>query len=238
MTLLYALVGLLAGCFLNRAGDYLPRFASSSTTPPPEPNSWPVPALWQALTSLILRKRPLHLQKSLWPGVAVELFAALLFACLWERFGLSWKLLLVAANCSFFLLIAVIDLKYRLVLNMLIYPAAAVTLFLRSVPPGRDTLITLLGGVVGLSPFLLVALVKPGGMGGGDVKLAALIGLMVGFPQVLWALALGILAGGITAFLLLLTRRWGPKSYIPYAPFLCLGALFSLVYPVPMTFSP
>jgi len=76
-------------------------------------------------------------------------------------------------------------------------------------------------------------------MGGGDVKLAALIGLTVGFPQVLWALALGILAGGITALLLVLTPRWGPKSHIPYAPFLCLGALLALVYdPLPLIFPP
>jgi len=103
-------------------------------------------------------------------------------------------------------------------------------LLLHAIPPGRDALAALLGGAVGLSPFLLVALVRPGSMGGGDVKLAALIGLTVGFPQVLWALTLGILAGGIAALLLVLTPRWGLKSHIPYAPFLCLGAMLTLVY--------
>jgi len=161
-------------------------------------------------------------------GVAVELSTALLFAYLWEHFGPSWRLLWLALTGSFFSLIALIDLKYRLVLNVLIYPAAAVVMLFRSVPPGRDTLTALLGGAVGLSPFLLVALVRPGDIGGGDIKLAALIGLIVGFPQVLWALSLGILAGGITALLLLLTHRGGARSHIPYAPFLCLGAMFSL----------
>jgi prepilin signal peptidase PulO-like enzyme (type II secretory pathway) len=66
-------------------------------------------------------------------------------------------------------------------------------------------------------------------MGAGDVKLAALIGLMVGFPRVLWALALGVLAGGVTSILLLLFRLRGLKSYIPYAPFLCSGAIITLV---------
>ncbi len=237
MILPCALVGLLVGSFLNWASNYLPRFASSGAVSSLESTSRPRSALWHLLASFMSRRNLIHLQKSSWLGVAVELFSALLFAYLWERFGPSWRLLLLALTCSFFLLIAIIDLKYRLVLDVLIYPAAAVVLLFHSILPDRDTLTALLGGAVGLSPFLLVALLKPGGMGGGDVKLAALIGLTVGFPQVLWALAPGILAGGMTALLLLLTRRWEPGSYIPYAPFLCLGAVFSLICdPLPLVF--
>jgi prepilin signal peptidase PulO-like enzyme (type II secretory pathway) len=237
MTLLCAFGGLLVGSLINWAGDYLPRFSSSSAASPYKPTSRPRSALWHLLTSFISQRNSFHLQRSSWLGVGVELFTGLLFAYLCERFGPSWRLLLPALVGSFFLLIAIIDLKYRLVLNVLIYPAAAVTLLLHSVPPGRDTLTALLGGAIGLSPFLLVALVRPGDMGGGDVKLAALIGLMVGFPQVLWPISLGILAGGITALSLLITHRWGPRSHIPYAPFLCLGAMLSFVYtPLPPAF--
>jgi len=239
MTLLCALMGLLMGSLLNWVGDYLPRSASSGAPPSLEPPSQPELALWQLLTLPIFRTSPVRSQKPSWLGFAAEIFTALLFVCLWERCGPSWRLLLLILECSLFLLIAIIDLKYRLVLNVLIYPAAVLMLLLHAIPPGRDTLAALLGGAVGLSPFLLVALVRPGSMGGGDVKLAALIGLTVGFPQVLWALALGILAGGITALLLVLTPRWGPKSHIPYAPFLCLGALLALVYdPLPLIFPP
>ena len=237
MILLCALVGLLVGSLLNWAGDYLPRFASSGAAPSLEPTSRPGHALWHLLTSSLSRRNTLRSQKPPWLSVAVEIFTALLFVCLWEYFGPSWKSLSLALDCSLFLLIAIIDLKYRLVLNVLIYPAAVLMLLFHSISPGKDILIVLLGGAVGLSPFLLVALVRPGSMGGGDVKLAALIGLTVGFPQVLWALTLGILAGGITALLLIITRRWGLKSHIPYAPFLCLGAMMALVYdPLPLIF--
>jgi prepilin signal peptidase PulO-like enzyme (type II secretory pathway) len=221
MVLLYALAGLLMGSFLKWAGDYLPRLASSAA-PSSEYTPRPIPPLfWRS---------SIRLKESFWLGVAVEISTALLFAYLWERFGLSWRFLILAFNCSFLLLVAIVDLKYRLVLNVLIYPAAVVTLFLRSIPPGRDTIISLLGGVVGLSLFSLAALVRRGGMGAGDVKLAALIGLMVGFPRVLWALALGVLAGGVTSVLLFLFRLRGLKSYIPYAPFLCSGAIIALVF--------
>ena len=137
---------------------------------------------------------------------------------------------MLAFYCSFLLLIAVIDLRYQLVLNVLIYPAAVVALLLRFVHPGGDALTTLLGGAVGLIFFSLVALLSRGGMGAGDVKLAALIGLMVGFPQVVWALTLGILAGGIVALFLFLTHLRDLKSYMPYAPFLCLGAAIIVIY--------
>jgi leader peptidase (prepilin peptidase)/N-methyltransferase len=70
-------------------------------------------------------------------------------------------------------------------------------------------------------------------MGAGDVKLAALIGVVMGFPQVLWALTLGVLAGGLGAVVVLASGKGGLKSYIPYGPFLCLGAVLVLLYPLP-----
>jgi prepilin signal peptidase PulO-like enzyme (type II secretory pathway) len=233
MTLLCALAGLLAGGFLNWAGDYLPRFASVSF----ESGCQPIPALEHLPTSSTSQRSLIRLQKSPWLGFAVELFAALLFVYLWKRLGPSWELLLLAFTCSFFLLIAIIDLRYRLVLNVMVYPAMVVTLLLRFVLPRSGAVAALIGGAIGLALFLLTALLRPGELGGGDVKLATLIGLILGFPEVLWALALGIVAGGITAILLILTRRGKPKSYIPYAPFLCLGAIVALLYnPLPLIF--
>lgn len=243
MIFVCALMGLLVGSLINWAGDYLPRFASSNAALSSESTSQPVPvlssvegpvlspiqgpALWRLLTS---RRSWIRPQWPFWSRVAVELFSALLFAYLWWSFGPSWRLLLLTSYCSFLLLIAVIDMRYQLVLNVLIYPAAVVALLLRFVFPEGDAFATFLGGAVGLTFFSLVALLRRGGMGAGDVKLAALIGLMVGFPQVVWALTLGILAGGIAALFLILTHLKELESHMPYAPFLCLGAAIALVY--------
>jgi prepilin signal peptidase PulO-like enzyme (type II secretory pathway) len=232
-----ALVGLLVGSFLNWAGDHWPRFASSSTSASFTSTPRPVPVLWHLMTSSAYRRSLVRLQKSSWLGVTVEGLTVSLFVYLWKHVGLSWELLLLALACSFLLLIAMIDLKHRLIPNVLIYPAAVMTLLLRAILPGGNPLTALLGGTVGFLIFLLVALVQPGSMGGGDVKLAALIGMIVGFPQALWALALGILAGGIAAIVLLITRLRGSKSHIPYAPFLCFGAMIVLLYnPIPSIF--
>ena len=233
---LCALVGLVVGSLLNWARDYLPRFSNSAEPSCASP-SRPVLALWHLARSFFSPDNSIRLQKALWLDAAAELCTTLLFAYLCGRFGPSWQFLLLAVSCSFFLLVSIIDLKYRLILNVMVYPAAVVTLLLWAMFSERDILAALVGGAVGFSIFLLAALVRQGGLGGGDVKLAAVIGLVVGFPEVLWALAVGIVAGGITALLLLLTPRWEPGSHMPYAPFLCLGAVVALLYnPLPLIF--
>lgn len=134
-------------------------------------------------------------------------------------------LLLAALYLPFLLAVIAIDVEHRRVLNIMLAPAAVISLGL-SFLPGRPTpLEALVGGAVGFGLFLLISLIGRGKMGAGDVKLAGVIGLIVGFPGVLMALAIGIIVGGLAALLLVVTRRAGLKSYIAYAPYLCIGAL-------------
>lgn len=126
------------------------------------------------------------------------------------------------------LTILVIDLEHRRVLNVLLYPAAPLVLLLSLAPglPGPTS--ALAGGAAGFALFLALALIGRGSLGAGDVKLAALIGLMAGYPAVWSALVLGVLLGGIAALVLLATRRATRKSTIAYAPYLAAGALLTL----------
>lgn len=217
---LAAVAGLFIGTLLNWGGDYLRRFSVSDAPPPVGSDTQLVPAWWR---SIMRRERD-------WSGIIVELLTALLFAYLWGRYGLSWRLLELAFYTSILLLITLTDLRHRLVLNVVVYPAIPFTLLIRLLSPHPVIPSALLGGVAGLVLFLVVMLVGRGALGAGDVKLAALIGVVVGFPEVLWALALGIVAGGVGALVILITRRGGLKSYMPYAPFLCLGAMLVLLY--------
>ena len=72
-------------------------------------------------------------------------------------------------------------------------------------------------------------LLFPAGMGGGDVKLAAAVGLLVGFPQVLLALWLAMASGGLVAIWLLVSRKLGRKDAISFGPFLALSAMAVLL---------
>ena len=121
-------------------------------------------------------------------------------------------------------------MTHRLIPNRLVYPAIAAALLAIPFAAGPGPPQALWGGAVGLALLLLIVLVYPGGMGLGDVKLAALIGLVVGFPLVLLALFLSFVLGGAVGAAALLARRAGMKDALPFAPFLAAGAMVALLY--------
>lgn len=230
MIVLGAVAGWFIGSLLNWAAGFLPRYAANRSATPIKPDVPSKPALLQLLAALAARRDAARLPRSLWLNLGVELLTAMLFAWLWSHALAVFNLLLLSLVCSFLILVAVIDLRYRLVLNVLVLPAALLTVLARYATPGTNMLTVFLGGAFGFAIFAMVALLRPGELGGGDVKLATLIGLAFGFPDALWALMTGVLAGGIVAVLMLLSHQSDSKSQIPYAPFLCLGALIALFY--------
>ncbi len=173
------------------------------------------------------QKPPHHL-----PDVGSVVISVVLFAYLAASGKQLGETLAYMVISAFLLLIATLDLRYRIVPNVLVYPAAGALLLGRLLHFGvEDVMIALCSGVGSFAFFMLVATISPGGLGGGDIKLAALVGLLVGFPSVLWALVLAILTGGITAIVMLFTGRRGS---MPYAPYLCLGAWVALFWdPLP-----
>ena len=86
-----------------------------------------------------------------------------------------------------------------------------------------------LGLAVAGGIFLLLSILGRGALGMGDVKLAAAIGALAGFPVALIGLFVGIIAGGVAALFLLLTRRTGRKDTMAYGPYLALGAWLVLI---------
>jgi leader peptidase (prepilin peptidase)/N-methyltransferase len=162
-------------------------------------------------------------------GPLVELASIAAYVAAWLLIGNDPASLLSAGlYIPFFLAVIVIDIEHRRVLNVMLAPAAVISLGLSLLPGSPSLLQAVIGGVVGFGLFLLIGIIGRGRMGAGDVKLAGVIGLMTGFPDVLIALALGIIAGGLAALALVLTRRAGMKSYIAYAPYLCVGAMVAL----------
>ena len=179
----------------------------------------------------------------------VEIGSGVLFAYLYWHYGLSVELAVVAFYCCLFITFMVIDLERGLILNKVVYPGMAVALLISSLlPPSKvaqlDGAIALLinmflpesgiaqaaiGGGIGLLLFLLIVIISGGGMGWGDVKMAALIGLVTGY-LVFVALFLGIIFGGLVAGTLLLFRIRKRKESIPFAPFLSLATMVTLLF--------
>src|SRR5690606_20044657 len=157
---------------------------------------------------------------------AVERSAALLVARAAPLGDSTWQpsqtvpLLLAWLYVAFFLTVLVIDLEQRRVLNRMLLPAALLALNAGLLPlPGTPTLLSaLLGGAIGFGLFLLIFIVGRGRMGAGDVKLAGVIGLIVGYPAVWTALAVGVILGGVAALALIVTRSGDLRSTMAYAP--------------------
>jgi len=141
--------------------------------------------------------------------------------------------LLLAGAFAFFWLVTLIDLKHRLVLNVLVYPALLITVGVQVMAHGSNLRSMIIGGLMAFGIFYLTARLRPDELGGVDIKLATLIGLGFGFPSILWALLLGVGSGGVIALLLMVRRRLlgiTEQMFIPYAPFLCLGAILMVLY--------
>jgi len=123
------------------------------------------------------------------------------------------------------------DLKHRLILNRVTFPAIALALALSPLSPGLNFPRAIFGAVVVWAFFMVQSLLLGGGaIGQGDAKLGAFLGATTGLGfdsshfGAIYAAIAAILLGGAAAAILLVTRVRGLKDPIPYGPFLCAGA--------------
>jgi leader peptidase (prepilin peptidase) / N-methyltransferase len=156
----------------------------------------------------------------------VELVTALLTAACVLAFGLTLDAAVAALFCAVLVAVSVTDLERRVIPNAIVLPAAAVLLVAQTLlHPSAEWAV----GAFGAALFLFVAAVAyPGGMGMGDVKLALVLGAVLG-RSVTVALMLGMLAALVPAFVLL--ARHGSaarKMAIPFGPFLAGGGVVAL----------
>lgn len=235
-----AVLGLLAGSFLNVVIWRLPRGESVSRPPSHCPgcaarirpyDNVPV------LSWLLLRGRcreceaPISARYPL-----VELSTAALFAAMAARFGahavLPAYLYLVAMGVA----LSMIDLDTKRLPNAIVLPSyvvAAVLLGAAAVMnhEGDRALRAVIGMACYYGVFLLLRLAYPRGMGFGDVKLAGVLGLYLGWlgygVLVVGAFG-GVLLGGVVGIALMASKRASRKSAVPYGPFMVAGALIAV----------
>ena len=232
----FGIMGAAVGSFLNVCVDRLPSGSSISYPPSRCPTCGRRLAtgdLVPVLSYLLLAGRCRYCVSPIpWRLPIVEVTTGLLFVVLWRHFGAGIPLVLNIVYCCFLIVIALIDLEHQIIPGRVIYPAIVVALLGAAVTPDRPVWSSLAGGLAGFGLLFLIAFVNPAGMGMGDVRLAAFIGLIAGFPGVLVALLIGIVLGGLAAAFLLLARLKGRKDPIPFGPFLVLGAIGTLLYGV------
>jgi len=254
LAVVFALLGAAVGSFLNVCIDRLP--AGTSLVSPPSycdacGRRLAARDLIPLFSFLWLRRRCRYCGTLLsWRVFLVELGTAALFPLLYLHpdYGLTAQFGVTAFYFCVFIVILVIDANHGLILNKIIFPVAAVALVLDILVPQPEMLASapavfqdlprfvagavtgITGGLVGLVLVLLPHLVYPAGMGLGDVRMAALMGLAVGFPLVFVAVIGAVVAGGGVAIILLAFRLRGRKDAIPFGPYLSLATMVTLVF--------
>ena len=175
---------------------------------------------------------------------------ALLLGLLFWRHGASSRSLVGTVAVVVLVQVLVFDARHRLILNRVMYPAAALALLIAPFSPLIDgagmtwsgrLLSAVIGALVAGGLFFLLS-VATGGVGMGDVKLCFFLGALLGglplpVPGILSALAVGMVGGGVAAALLLVTRVRRMGDVIPFGPFLCAGGLVQVILPCAL-FSP
>jgi leader peptidase (prepilin peptidase)/N-methyltransferase len=172
----------------------------------------------------------------------VEATTAVLFVAMTAHFGLSAKLPAFLYLSAIAVVLALIDIDVRRLPNSIVLPSYLVGALLfipaavqgdwYSIARGLLAMVALFGG------YFALILAYPGGMGFGDVKLAGLLGLFLGFvswSSVLVATFAAFLIGGTAGVLLLLTHRATRKTAIPFGPYMLVGAILAVFVAAPIT---
>jgi leader peptidase (prepilin peptidase)/N-methyltransferase len=160
-----------------------------------------------------------------------ELVTAGLFVAAALTFDRVWVAVMMAPFLGLMVALAVIDIRHRIIPNRVVYPSllafAAYILIVGLAGGGLDVIRAVIGMLAYGGALLVVAFISPRGMGMGDVKLATLIGLVLGslgLRYVTVAAAAGILLGGVGAIVALIAGA-SRKKAIPFGPFLAAGAV-------------
>lgn len=244
LVIFFTLIGIAIGSFLNVCIDRLPT-RKSLVSPPSHCDACQrrlgLLDLVPILSYLILRGRCRYCGTRIPIRVLlVEFLAGLIFFLAFWRFGLSAQFGVTVFWCCVFLVIIFIDWEHKLILNVITYPAIIIAIAILAIhtymsgvtlmPPEATLINGLISAAILFVFFFLIVVIRPDAMGMGDAKLVALIGLVSGFPLVVFSMLIGIVIGGIVAIILLATGKKGRKDVISYGTFLGIGPIVALIF--------
>jgi leader peptidase (prepilin peptidase) / N-methyltransferase len=169
----------------------------------------------------------------------VEVINALGYLSILWYFGPTWTAALYALLFSALIVVAGTDLTHKMIPNVITIPGMVIgvlgALTVLPVSVINSVLgLTVGGGILWLLAWLSPYLFGKEGMGGGDIKLLAMIGAFLGWKPALLTIMIGSLSGSVIGISLIALRIIKRDDYIPFGPFLVLGALLSMFFAQPL----
>lgn len=227
--------GLVVGSFTNVVVYRLPRHESIAFPPShcPECGARLRPLdLIPIASYLALRGSCRYCGKPIPPRYPlIELAVGLLFLLVYLARGAGWGLIPGFGLAALMVAVAAIDLGHQIIPNALTFIGVIAGLAFALVGWSDIGFVQAVVGAITCGGFLLmVGLAGRGGMGGGDVKLGAVMGAFLGWRAGLFGILLGFVAGAVVGLGLMIAGRKGRRDPIPFGPFLALGALISHIW--------
>ena len=234
------LFGAIVGSFLNVVILRLPQEEGSIVFPASHCPTCKTPLNWYEnipiVSYIFLRGRCAHCNTTIslqYP--IVELLMALLTAAVFHRFGLTVTGAGYFIFCGALLAIIWIDIHHQIIPDLISLPGIVLGFlfsFFNTNLTWQSSLIGLAvgGGVLYTIAFLYLILRKQEGMGGGDIKLLAMIGAFLGWQSLLFVIFFSSITGTIVGLTAMAKQKKGGATRIPFGPFLSLAALVYLFF--------
>ena len=227
-------IGLLIGSFLNVCIWRLPRHESIVFPSSHCPGCQKPLAFYDnipVLSYLFLLGRCRFCKcKISWRYPLVESMNGAGYVILLWRYGLGWPLLVYAALFSALVVITFIDLDHQIIPDRITLPGMGLGLIAAGFLLPHGFVNGLTGLLLGGGLFYLIAVISNGGMGGGDIKMIAMVGAFLGWQAVLLTILVGATAGSVVGLVLMVSQGKSRKTPVPFGPFLSLGTVIFLFW--------
>jgi len=227
-------LGALVGSFLNVVILRLPEEDESIVLPPSHCPRCQALIRWYdnipLLSFALLRGRCRHCQQPIsWQYPFVELSMALLSYGLGHRFGISLSFVVYFVFCAALLAIIFIDLQHGIIPDVISLPGIVAGFAASFLVPGHTWQASALGLLLGGGIFYAIAagyyfLAGRAGMGGGDIKLLAMIGAFQGWQALPFVIFASALLGSVVGIGAMMQQKKGGQTVIPYGPFLAVAS--------------
>lgn len=165
-----------------------------------------------------------------WVYPVMELVTGLLFAFAYYQLGFTLELAVALLFISLLVIITVSDIAYMLIPDKILVFFLIPLIVLRVFVPLSPWWDSIIGAFVGFGVLFLIAVVSKGGMGGGDIKLFFVIGLVLGWIPTLLTLFLASIIGTVIGIISLRRTKQGRRTPIPFGPSIALAAIISYFY--------
>jgi len=165
----------------------------------------------------------------------VELITGLIYLIIYLTYGLSIQSLIYIILSSALIIMAFIDLNEQIIPDVISLPGIVIGFIISFFVPYISFINSALGVVVGGGIILIIGLggsviFKKEAMGGGDVKLAAMIGAFLGWRYIIISLFLGFFLGALAGIILILSKIKSREDVVPFGPFIVLGSFITLLW--------